>query len=317
MTLTQEQLAQRKRGIGASDLWKLFNDPHALWLEKRGLVDPEPENDFMRWGKLVEPLLIEEAQRRLGLPVVKCEQTLVGAEPWMMATPDGLVLNEAGDVIGLVEAKTAAGWKASEWGDEGTDDIPNGYMMQVQWQLLVGSHVFPYLTRPTDVIVELNHQLRMYASAPHLALQAALVRKAREFWRYVESGDPPPIDGSESAKQTLLTLFPPRERKEWGEATEDDLALIEQYQAAKDAALKAQARESLLKQRLCERIGPRYGLRIDEKRSVSWGFVKGRQTTDWKGIVAALNVDAGTIAKHTKTGEPTRRFLANLGGGDA
>lgn len=312
MPLTDAQIEQRRGGIGASDLGVLVRDPHRLWLQKRGLLaDGGGSTPLTDYGDLLEPVLLQEAERRLGLRVRKCEETLVGPEPWILATPDGLVYDEDGVVIGLVEAKTANAWATSEWGAEGTDEIPVGYLFQTQWQLLVGRHCYPTIELPTFVCAEVNHHVRGYRVEYHEPLVERLLDLARSFWAFVERGTPPPIDGSASARKSLEALFPPPAKKDWREPDDEVRALVDEYRAAKAEADAAARRLTELENRLCERIGDGYGFRTDGW-SVSWGRANGRRTTDWKAVAEALGAPADLIEQHTKQGKTSRRFTARI-----
>src|SRR5690606_18657199 len=67
--------AVRRSGIGSSDAatvaglnrWKT---PLDLYLEKRGLVEPEPASEAAEWGTILEPTILREFARRNGLCVV-------------------------------------------------------------------------------------------------------------------------------------------------------------------------------------------------------------------------------------------------------
>ncbi len=60
--LTKEQLEERRKGIGGSDAATVlglnpYQDPYALYLDKRGEAPPEDE-DFLKesryWGSVLE-----------------------------------------------------------------------------------------------------------------------------------------------------------------------------------------------------------------------------------------------------------------------
>src|SRR5690606_16880012 len=67
--------AVRRSGIGSSDAavvaglnrWKTTLD---LYLEKRGLVEPEPASEAAEWGTILEPTILREFARRNGVNVV-------------------------------------------------------------------------------------------------------------------------------------------------------------------------------------------------------------------------------------------------------
>lgn len=316
MPLTDEQIEQRKSGLGSSDIPRVISDPHAVWLEKTGRAEPFAGNEYTDWGELMEPILhrkacakwSEEDRRRN-------HRTWVGAEPWMLATPDGIYGRaeteqhiEIADPHGVDEYKTANAYMAREWGDEDTDEIPTRYLLQVQWQQGVTG-----LVAPARVVAEINHRFRYYEIEHHSKLFERVVEIGRKFWWHVENDTPPEMDGSDSARDTLLALYPQAPEKDWMLADEDTLALVEEYRLARQAAAEADVRKKALEQRICEALGEHYGIRGDTW-SITWGNRTGRKTIDARGLAEHLGAKPEDIERFTKRGSDYRVFSARFGG---
>lgn len=204
MTLNAQQLAARSLGLGGSDAaaalglspWKT---PLELFREKRGedagtIAESEP----MRWGSLLEPVIRQEYSSRTGRVVRVPETTLVHpAHAFMIANLDGLT-----DDGRLLEVKTAR--SAQDWGEPGTDAIPQHYLLQIQHYLIVTA--LPI----ADVAVLIGgSEYRQYEIPADAELQEMLVEGELEFWQRVESGEAPDADlTSPRALDIVRKLFP-------------------------------------------------------------------------------------------------------------
>jgi predicted phage-related endonuclease len=103
-----------------------------------------------------------------------------------------------------IEIKTVHPFKAKEWGDHETDQLPLHYLAQVQWGLgihkrdrarvfaLIGDDLKPYIVERDDETI------------------AAMREQAFEFWtKYVEPKKQPPLDfGDRKTLDTLRKLYP-------------------------------------------------------------------------------------------------------------
>ena len=315
MALTEAQREARMKGLGSSDMPKLLGGKqHNLWLEKTGRSEGFEGNYLTEWGDLMEPVLLGVLSERTGKSFLPNSVVRVGKEPWMLATPDGVAIDPARpgeNIIG--EAKTVTAWAAPEWGEEGTDQIPEKYLAQVQWQMHVTG------IKRTAVVAEIHHEIRIYWVEYDKAIGDALERIGREFWQYVTSDTPPPMDGTEGASRTLLELFPEHRKGEYVEPTSDSLQLVEEYRIARQTMGEWKAQVDLAKQRICEVIGDHHGMRgalEGASFSISWPLTKPRTITDWKAIAKELGASEHVIAKHSKVGRPSRRFTARFKGDD-
>ena len=114
--LTEQQLENRRRGIGGSDApvivgvtnWK---QPLQLYYEKRGEAEFEgPSGEHIDFGNLLEETIANEAARRLGVKVRRANKTRYHRErPWMLCHLDR-------DIVGqpwIMECKNV-GFKSPE-----------------------------------------------------------------------------------------------------------------------------------------------------------------------------------------------------------
>ncbi len=206
MTLTAEQIAERRSGVGSSEIAAVcgispYAGPHDVWSAKV-YCEESIDNVHTRFGKRLEPVLLAYYAETTG-HTLDCESVTRRHpdHPWALATVDGLVVVDDGDdnirPAWIVEAKTAD-WKvADQWGEEGTDQIPEQYLCQVQWQMFV-------LDLPrADVVALVGKDWRIYTVMADAGFQAFLFVSAQQFWGYVERQELPPIDASDGCIANL------------------------------------------------------------------------------------------------------------------
>lgn len=114
----------------------------ALHADMTGRYEPDPINpEILEMGNLLEPYVADwYALHNPGVQVRECKKR--GNPVWWVsrdsedfaATPDRILVDrETGEVTALLEIKTAR--VASEWGEEGTDEVPEHYRLQALWQM--------------------------------------------------------------------------------------------------------------------------------------------------------------------------------------
>lgn len=137
-----EWLKAREDGIGASEVAAVvglspWETPFSLWLRKTGQTPPIEENDAMRLGHLLEPIVVQLWEEKTGFKAVKASAKDIiyqdPEHPWRKVTPDRIAyeINEDGKKAKvLLEIKTSAI-------DFDPDDLPTNYLCQVQFQMHV------------------------------------------------------------------------------------------------------------------------------------------------------------------------------------
>lgn len=114
----------------------------ALHAEMTGRYESDPINPaVLEAGNILEPAVADWFQlHNPGVEVRECKKR--NTPVWWVdrdnadfaATPDRILVDKAtGEVTALLEIKTAR--VASEWGEEGTDEIPEHYKLQALWQM--------------------------------------------------------------------------------------------------------------------------------------------------------------------------------------
>lgn len=199
-----EFLERRRTGLGGSDIAAIvglskFATPYDVWLSKRGEA-PEDDSDkpWLYWGAVLEDVVAKEYALRTGNKVQRVNAQLIHPEyQFALANIDRAIVNPEirGNVRWIdgrlttdriLECKTANGFAASLWGADGTDEIPDYYVCQVQWYMGITG------ARYADVAVLIGgNDYRSYTVEAHPELFADLLTEAAAFWKLVEDGIAP------------------------------------------------------------------------------------------------------------------------------
>lgn len=242
-----EWLNLRKQGIGGSDASVVcginrYKSPMELWLDKTNQLPYQEAGEAAYWGTILEPFVVSEFTKRTGIEVSRQKQLLQSEEhPFMLANLDGICEHpDYGTVI--FEAKTASAYKSSEW----EDAIPDEYMLQIQHYMAVAGYKGAYIAALIG-----GNTFRWRFIERDEELIAMLVQLESEFWSYVQSKTPPPLDGSDVSVKFLADRFPNSVPKSKITLPDSAVELIDEYAAAseqiKALTEKKQEAENLLK----------------------------------------------------------------------
>jgi putative phage-type endonuclease len=321
----QQKAEIRRSGIGGSDIAAIvgqhpYKNVHDVWAEKVGLTTPTDEfpSEAAYWGAQIEDILAAEYARRENvrlLHVPAADGIVRSAEHfWMMGSPDRLV---DGDPLVGCELKMAGLRQIARWGPDGTDAMPDEYLIQCQW--------YAKLTDASrwDLAVLLGQQFRIYRIYPHPELQAAMFEIGRKFWfDHVVPKVPPPIDHSEGAKRLLAKIYPWNTEQLRG-ATDEEIALASML---RHVTRDIDERDQLFRatrNKLCDRIGLADGIEGPGFK-LTWKRTKDLDFTDWKGLALGLldahgytkDLQQTMIAQRTEKKKGVRRFVARFADGD-
>lgn len=245
----EEWLMARRRGIGGSDAAAIaglnrWRSPIAVWLEKTGQIVPEEPGEAAYWGTILEDIVAQEFTKRTGKKVRRRNAILQHPEhPFMLANVDRLVVGER---AGL-ECKISSEYRKGEWGEDG-ETLPPEYLIQVQHYMAVTGYDSWYLA----VLIGGNKFIHFRVDRDQELIDY-LIKIESDFWKLVEDGTPPPMDGSDASSELLNRLYP-KSNSEAIELPKSALELIEEREhwaeQEKLMAEKKQEAENKLKQLL-------------------------------------------------------------------
>jgi putative phage-type endonuclease len=241
--LTPEQIEERRKGIGASEVAAIFNrhpfiSQADLYMDKRGLRPPKEQTEDMRRGSFLETGIAYWTAEKLGIYIAESRPLTHPVHPIALATPDRFIheTGEAGSVIGgmsgVLEIKSPRNGSAYTPPEVDPQGVPDYVMLQVQWQLGVARARYPSPTYdcPLDkgiVSALVNGELWIYHFTFNPKLFDFMLKGTLEWWdRHIINDVPPPMDGSEGSSDYLKQVYPTHKRDELIEPDEPTSGLI-------------------------------------------------------------------------------------------
>ena len=207
-------LKQRQSGIGGSDIAAIcglnqYKTPMQIWESKVNPVQDEETSQPAYWGNVLEEVVAKEYAKRTGYKVQRVNTQMRHPDfNFAIANIDRAVINP--DISGnvrwkdgklttdrILECKTANGFAAKQWGEAGSDQVPDSYLIQCQWYLgITGASV-------CDLAVLIGGQdFRIYTINRDDDLINDLLQQGAAFWELVKNNiAPDPINYPEAVKK--------------------------------------------------------------------------------------------------------------------
>lgn len=257
--------------------------------------DPSPA---MISGNLIEPVLIAEASRRLGIEIVTPD--FMFAEGRFIATPDGIDKEtddrlRMGEIVApkvWIEAKTTSRYRVKTHGD-----IPDLWRWQIAAQQFCtdGIPACYLIVLDADLHISLIEVDRIF-EAEIMLIEAAEILGSELDEGKISDEILPLLSSSEisslwKAEEEAVEL--PSEAVEWLESMEDAKAMKKQAEEAEE-----QAKAWIARHLLGASIGTLGGEEV-----VSWKEQKGRSSFDAKAFAAD---HPEMFERYTKQGDPFR-----------
>lgn len=249
-----EWLAARRNGIGASDMpvilglspWK---SALQLYWEKIGMeTERSGELEFLYWGLELQDAIAKRYAQVTSRPIEIAPDPYTihwsddTRHPYLFATLDAVATRTVGGLEdnsrhseqGALEIKNASVYVGDKW----TDEPPIDYQVQNQHQQLVGAFGWGSIA----ALIGGNKFLWADIERNNDFINNVLLPACDEFWARVQTKEPPPIDGSESAKKFLAELYPVDKGTtisldgnavDWDAEIEETKAIIKEAEARK------------------------------------------------------------------------------------
>lgn len=288
-------------GIGGSEIaaalgLNAYKTPLELWLEKTGQAPGFEGNDRTEWGLDVEPSLRNWYVRRHNLAVLVPTESMYHEEhSWMRATPDGIALRENPAEREVYwdhgfEAKNVGRHSAHRWGEPGTDQVPIEYLLQAQQGMAVTE-----LKRWVIVACIAGDPPAEYPIERDDELIGQIIDGGAAFWRLVEAGTPPEIDGSEAYSVYLAERYP-FSREDYRQADAEAERNVAALRDVRATLRELEQREATLSNLIKAAIGENAGLATSLGR-LTWKPQRGRELIDWEAIAVNLAAEYGVSEK--------------------
>ena len=294
----EEWLRYRKQGIGGSDVAAIlgiskWRSAIEVWLDKTNQTNtPIEENEAMRWGKLLEPVIRNHFASVTGKKVVEVKAIMQHPEyPFMIADVDGVTTDDDGNPA-ILEIKTASEYKRDEW----SEGVPAYYQTQVQHYLCVTGVLKAYVA----VLIGGN-SFRVYEIDADHEIQQMLIAVEKDFWNKVQNMIRPAIDGSDASKDLLDRIY--------HGGVEDPIVMPEEAVEWVDAYVEASADEEAAKEKKQEASNHLKEFMGDHDKATCLGH-----TISWKPVTserldskALKESEPEVYAKYAKS-STSRRF---------
>lgn len=246
----EEWLAERRKGIGGSDASAILGlnpwaTPYTLWADKTGRLPDKPDNEAMRQGRDLEQYVAERFMEVSNKKVRRKTQMLRNPDyPFAHANVDRWVV---GENAGL-ECKTTSVMNLKRFKN---GEFPETYYCQcVHYMAVTGAERW-YLA-----VLILNQGFHCFTIKRDQDEINALMGAEQDFWKFVETDSPPPLDGLSATTDAIDRIYASSRYSESPVALYGREKIIQGYLSIKDQ-IKALEREKegfeqILKQDLQE-----------------------------------------------------------------
>jgi putative phage-type endonuclease len=297
-----EWLEKRRKCITGTDIAAIvglskYGSPMSVYLDKLGLSADIVENEPMKWGKALEPVIAQRWADERGFEIKQGEFLTKGIYG---GTPDYIAPNT------LLEVKTAGHYSAKFWGEPGSDSVPDSYMCQVQWYLMLLGLEYAELAALIG-----GQDYRVYKINRNEKLLETLKRAADRFWaNHIEKKEAPQVDGTESSSEYLKQFFPKNTTNRIIAAPYQLRDDIEHLHKIKRQIKDLSEIENSLENRIKAIIGDNDGIQ-DNSCKITWKSAKDSTKTNWELIAMEMGAPNDLIQRYTETRPGSRRFIFN------
>jgi len=308
----------RNTGLGGTDISAVvgenqFKSAMDVYLEKRELVNPAPENFRMKMGKMMEPVIAREYADRNKVSLHRPSVITDTKVSFFFGSPDRFVLHPARKYLGEIhpeeitkglEIKRVGLQMQREFGQAGTDDLPSHILIQVQWY--AGITLIPVW----DVAALLgDDNYREFTVEKDDELIGNLRDVGGKFWKdNILAEVPPTPDGTARTREAIAKLYP-ENKGHFHVATKEDIEWASILRDARGEIATLEETKGIAENHLKLAIAEGDGILLPDNEKITWKKTKGRLKTDWKGIAHELDANEEMIENYTTITEGHKMFL--------
>ncbi len=309
-TLTPYQMEMRKGKITGSRIAAIcglspWATPLDVYLEMTDQAPPTPDNAAMERGRFLENGLRDWLAKRTGLHITDTGTVEHPEFDWIAATPDGAAF-EGDKLVAAVEIKSPGPNTIRDWGkpEEQEDAIPSYVIPQCIWEAAC-------LGAPETICSALiGGDLRTYRIEYSPKLFEVMVDKAAAFLTLVKTGNPPPLDGSDSAARWLADQFPSHIGVTFIQADDEIMGQITDLKIATERIKELDQAKALAQNMIKKWLGENPGL-TSPLGKISWKSAARNQLKQ-KELVEWMKANHPEELSRFYEEKETRRFVATL-----
>lgn len=296
--------AERRSYLGGSDMPSVlqvpgaFGTPLSVFLEKTGqVVDRSAESTYSQErGNALESFLLGQFAKRTGLSVhtEPCPAPRPSYLPkWWGGNIDAWTIVDG--IYVPIECKSAGRFALSEWGEDGTDQVPLGYMVQtMHYAALLNDAPLGFVV--SDIA---GDECRIYQVPRVPAVIDRMLTEGQAFWDCVTLGIPPaPTSPAEAALR-----WPKASAGNPIEADQEVLGMVAALREARDAKKRAEDQVDALKVALQSRMQDHDAIVSGGRVLVAWPNVKTTRVD-----LDAMRLHAPDLVAQFTVSGSTRRF---------
>lgn len=203
---TIEWLNARADGVGGSEIAALmgaskWSSPYKVWATKTGRMFDTKDTEPMEWGRRNEAAILDKFEEDKGRKIQRFPLAIAWSDvhEFTFATLDGFDMH----TNAVVEAKTTATsehWgTGGDWGPDGSSEVPEVYLWQVQHQMMVTGAARAFV--PT--LFNGNHYRCFMIERDEDAI-GEIIRVVAKFRECVKADKEPAIDFADASTLDAL-----------------------------------------------------------------------------------------------------------------
>lgn len=293
----------RRTYLGSHDTAAIFGmhpflKPMNIYMNKVGMSAERGTTEVMEWGLRNQPAILAKFAERMKFDLEPERFIRHPTLEWFGGTPDATI---AGFKAG-VDAKNI-GFNRGEWGEDGTDQIPEYVAIQCHHFMTLMDYERWYVA-----VLFGGCHFRVFQVERDTEISDMILEADAEFWRdHVLADVPPPVDDTFAWRKYIDRKFP-RADNPAREATPEEAALMHSYRREKAKLKRRESRVAKLENQLRLAIGDSLGLYSDIGK-VSNNVCKPSIGVDVKRLREEMPLVA---AQYEKIGEPYRKFYSKF-----
>jgi putative phage-type endonuclease len=274
--------ALRAQDLTSTDIAALFGlSPYAtaidVWHNKRdGVTESIADNERMKWGRRLESVVAHGIAEDQGWFAQAFDEYGRLPEHRIGSSFDFRCGPNFGECDAILEIKTvdALAYRQGWTVEDDFIEAPAHIELQLQHQLLVSGLRVGYIGALIG-----GNRVELLRREADDAVHAAILRRARDFWRSIDTGTPPPVVTADDARAYIRRQDHAEPGKLLDARGDAELqALLSQYQEAKRTQKQAEDDADVARAALLSRIGDAERVMFDGG-TISCGYTAGSPGT--------------------------------------